>query len=83
MCQAVSTGSRPVGPCHFCGKMGHLRLYCPVRASKEGKKWYPFLSKEGVDTVDGSSEVRCISVNCYAGAVNSPSKDSAKASVST
>ena len=79
--QAVSTGSsRPVGPWYFCGEMGHLRLYCPVRTSTEGKKWYPFLSNEDVDRFDDSSEVRCISVNCCTGAVNSPSKDSAKAS---
>ena len=25
--------ARPVGPCHFCGEMGHLRLYCLVRTS--------------------------------------------------
>ena len=29
--------TRPVGPCHFCGEMGHLRLYCPVRVVAEGK----------------------------------------------
>ena len=34
--------ARPVGPCHFCGEMGHLRLHCPVRAAAIGRKWYPF-----------------------------------------
>ena len=25
-CQAVPAATRPIGPCNFCGEMGHLRL---------------------------------------------------------
>ena len=33
-----AAAARPVGPCHFCGEMGHLRLYCPVRTSATSGK---------------------------------------------
>ena len=40
--QGVPLANRPVGPCHFCGEMGHLRLYCPPRAAATNSNWYPF-----------------------------------------
>ena len=50
-CQAVPPPARPVGPCHFCGEMGHLHLYCPARAIAVNRKWYPFQNDSvlGVD----------------------------------
>ena len=35
---AMQPGARPIGPCHFCGKMGHLRLFCPAKVAIDGKK---------------------------------------------
>ena len=43
--------TRPIGPCHFYGEMGHLRLSCPTRAVTVSQKWYPF-QKECVLGVD-------------------------------
>ena len=40
--QAALVAARPVEPCHFCGKMGHLCLYCPARKGAANWKWYPF-----------------------------------------
>lgn len=54
--------ARPVRPCHFCGKMGHLLLYCPARAAAASRKWYPF-QKEcvlGVDVEDRESSYRAV-----------------------
>ena len=78
--QPVPPGGRPVGPCHFCGEMGHLRLYCPTRASVEGKKWYPFPSKKCSDEVVHGSEASCKSVNCGTEANKALSRDGVKAS---
>ena len=40
--QVVPETARPVGPCHFCGEMGHMRLHCPGKAAVAGQKWHPF-----------------------------------------
>ena len=39
--QVVPTETRPIRPHHFCGGMGHLRLYYLARAAAGNKKWYP------------------------------------------
>ena len=41
--QVVPTETRPtcIGPCHFCGEMGHLRLYYPARVAAGNRNWYP------------------------------------------
>ena len=74
--QVVPSGSRPVGPCHFCGEMGHLRLSCPTRSSMEGKKWYPFPIEECADVVDCNREVICRDVNRCTVDVNALKKGS-------
>ena len=43
--QTLPPPTRPIGPCHFCGEMGHLSLSCPVRAMAVSRKWYPFQRK--------------------------------------
>ena len=64
--QGVPLATRPVRPCHFCGEMGHLRLYCPARAAAVNRKWYPF-HVEG----DTSCDVRYRERRCEgAGSVN-------------
>ena len=54
--------ARPIGPCHFCGKMGHLRLYCPARAMAGNQKWYPFqcVCVAGVDVGYRDSKYRAV-----------------------
>ena len=49
-----------IGPCHFRGEMGHLRLYCPAMAAAENRKWYPS-QVERVKCADVQySEVKCV-----------------------
>ena len=70
-CQVVPLGGRPVGPCHFSGKMSHLCLYCPARASVEGKKCILFPFEKCSDEVVHGSEASCESAaNCYTGSDN-------------
>ena len=71
--QLVPVGGRPVGPCHFCGEMGHLRLHCPARMAAEGRKWYPFQCE--TVSVELEDKVRCIGVNDCNGGVDRLSRD--------
>ena len=66
--------ARPVGPCHFCGEMGHLRLHCPARAAATGRKWYPFREGCVVGVDVKHREYKCgvaECVNCVDVKVNS------------
>ena len=68
--QVAPAATRPIGPCHFCGEMGHLRLYCPARATAVSKKWYP----SQVECVTGVN-VQCSKIMCVgAEGVNKASK---------
>ena len=63
----VPSAATPIGPCHFCGKLGHLRLHCPVRAAATVRKWCPFQSDcvVGVDVEHGVCKCRVDEcVNC-------------------
>ena len=64
---SVTPAARPIGPCHFCGEFGHLRLYCPARAAAAQKQWYPFQVEcvTGVDVED--KESMCESAECAVG----------------
>ena len=65
--QVVSATSRPIGPCHFCGEMGHLRLHCPAKAAVASRKWYPFHADcvAGFDVKHGVCKCRVAKgVNC-------------------
>ena len=60
----VSTAARPVGPCHFCGEMGHLRLHCPARTVATGRKWYPFQADCVVGVDVKHRECKCGVAEC-------------------
>ena len=71
--QVVPSATRPIGPCHFCGEMGHINLYCLARAAAGNRKWYPLhvdcvtgvdvqyieLMYEGVECVKGADRSTC------------------------
>ena len=66
----MSTPSKgPIGPCFACGKLGHLRSFCPkIVGVPSNKQWYPhsdewvMIQSEGVSGVDNSVEcdVECM-----------------------